>query len=63
MNNGELLDYYVERYNADDLDAVMDLYAEDAVQIMPEAPSRAGARSVSASRATWSRARISHGPC
>lgn len=36
MNNGELLDYYVERYNAGDLDAVMDLYAEDAVQIMPE---------------------------
>jgi steroid delta-isomerase-like uncharacterized protein len=34
--NKELLEQYVERYNAGDLDAVMDLYAEDAVQIMPE---------------------------
>jgi steroid delta-isomerase-like uncharacterized protein len=34
--NSELLERYVERYNAGDLDAVMDLYAEDAVQIMPE---------------------------
>ena len=34
--NRELLDYYVERYNAADLDAVMDLYAEDAVQLMPD---------------------------
>jgi hypothetical protein len=33
-DNRELLDRYVERYNAGDLDAVMDLYAEDAVQIM-----------------------------
>jgi steroid delta-isomerase-like uncharacterized protein len=32
----ELLDRYVERYNAGDLDAVMDLYAEDAVQGMPD---------------------------
>ena len=32
----ELLDYYVERDNAGDLDAVMDLYAEDAVQFMPD---------------------------
>ena len=32
----ELLDHYVERYNAGDLDAVIDLYAEDAVQIMPD---------------------------
>ena len=32
----ELLDYYVERYNAGDLKAVMELYAEDAVQLMPE---------------------------
>jgi 3-oxoadipate enol-lactonase len=32
----ELLERYVELYNAGDLDAVMDLYAEDAVQIMPE---------------------------
>lgn len=31
-----LLDRYVERYNAGDLDAVMDLYAEDAVQQMPD---------------------------
>jgi steroid delta-isomerase-like uncharacterized protein len=34
--NRKLLDRYVERYNAGDLDAVMDLYAEDAVQIMPD---------------------------
>ena len=32
----QLLDRYVERYNAGDLDGVMDLYAEDAVQIMPD---------------------------
>jgi steroid delta-isomerase-like uncharacterized protein len=36
MTNRELLDYYVERYNAGDLDAIMDLYAEDAVQGMPD---------------------------
>jgi predicted ester cyclase len=34
--NSKLLDDYVERYNAGDLDGVMDLYAEDAVQLMPE---------------------------
>jgi steroid delta-isomerase-like uncharacterized protein len=34
--NQQLLDRYVERYNAGDLDGVMDLYAEDAVQLMPE---------------------------
>ena len=34
--NSELLDRYVERYNAGDLDAVMDLYAEDATQLMPD---------------------------
>jgi steroid delta-isomerase-like uncharacterized protein len=34
--NSDLLDRYVERYNAGDLDAVMDLYAEDAVQNMPD---------------------------
>jgi steroid delta-isomerase-like uncharacterized protein len=34
--NANLLDRYVERYNAGDLDAVMELYAEDAVQIMPD---------------------------
>jgi steroid delta-isomerase-like uncharacterized protein len=34
--NKELLDRYVERYNAGDLDGVMELYAEDAVQIMPD---------------------------
>jgi steroid delta-isomerase-like uncharacterized protein len=34
--NRKLLDRYVERYNAGDLDGVMDLYAEDAVQIMPD---------------------------
>jgi len=36
MTNRELLDRYVERYNGGDLDAVMDLYAEDAVQGMPD---------------------------
>lgn len=36
MTNRELLDRYVERYNAGDLDAVIDLYAEDAVQGMPD---------------------------
>ena len=32
--NRELLDRYVELYNAGELDACMDLYAEDAVQRM-----------------------------
>ena len=32
----ELLDRYVERYNAGDLDGVMALYADDAVQGMPD---------------------------
>jgi steroid delta-isomerase-like uncharacterized protein len=32
----ELLDQYVERYNESDLDGVMALYAEDAVQVMPD---------------------------
>ena len=35
-DNEKLLELYVERYNAGDLDGVMDLYAEDCVQIMPE---------------------------
>jgi steroid delta-isomerase-like uncharacterized protein len=34
--NRKVLDRYVERYNAGDLDGVMELYAEDAVQIMPD---------------------------
>jgi steroid delta-isomerase-like uncharacterized protein len=34
--NRQLLDLYVERYNAGDLDGVMDLYADDAVQNMPD---------------------------
>ena len=34
--NRELLDRYVELYNAGDLDGVIDLYAEDAVQNMPD---------------------------
>jgi steroid delta-isomerase-like uncharacterized protein len=34
--NRKLLDRYVERYNAGDLDAVMDLYADDATQLMPD---------------------------
>lgn len=31
-----LLEQYVERYNAGDLDGVMALYAEDSVQLMPD---------------------------
>ena len=34
--NRELLDRYVDRYNADDLDGVIDLYSDDATQIMPD---------------------------
>jgi steroid delta-isomerase-like uncharacterized protein len=34
--NRSLLDRCVELYNAGDLDAYMDLYAEDAVQTMPD---------------------------
>jgi steroid delta-isomerase-like uncharacterized protein len=34
--NRELLERYVELSNAGDLDAFMDLYAEDAVQTMPD---------------------------
>jgi len=36
MTNREFLDLYVARYNAGDLDGVLDLYAEDAVQNMPD---------------------------
>jgi steroid delta-isomerase-like uncharacterized protein len=38
--NSELLDRYVELYNAGDLDGVMDLYADDAVQNMPDGSFR-----------------------
>ena len=31
-----ILERYVELYNAGDLDGVMDLYAENAVQLMPD---------------------------
>ena len=34
--NSDLLDRYVELYNVGDLDGVMELYAEDAVQNMPD---------------------------
>ncbi|HEU5065807.1 MAG TPA: nuclear transport factor 2 family protein [Gaiellaceae bacterium] len=34
--NRELLDRYVELYNAGDLEGVIDLYADDAVQKMPD---------------------------
>jgi steroid delta-isomerase-like uncharacterized protein len=34
--NRSLLERYVELYNTGDLDACMELYAEDAVQTMPE---------------------------
>jgi steroid delta-isomerase-like uncharacterized protein len=36
MTNEQLLERYVELYNAGDLDGVIDLYADDAVQLMPE---------------------------
>jgi steroid delta-isomerase-like uncharacterized protein len=32
----ELYERYIELYNAGDLEGVMDLYAEDAVQLMPD---------------------------
>jgi predicted ester cyclase len=35
-NYRTLLEQYVERYNKGDLDGVMELYAEDAVQLMPD---------------------------
>jgi steroid delta-isomerase-like uncharacterized protein len=35
-SNRQLLDRYVELYNAGDLDGVIDLYADDAVQNMPD---------------------------
>ena len=34
--NRQLLDVYVDRYNACDLGGVLDLYAEDSVQNMPD---------------------------
>jgi steroid delta-isomerase-like uncharacterized protein len=34
--NKSLLERYVELYNAGDLEACMELYADDAVQMMPE---------------------------
>ena len=36
MNSRGLLERYVDLYNAGDLEGVMDLYADDAVQIMPD---------------------------
>ena len=36
----KLLERYVELYNAGDLDACMDLYADDAVQLMPDGTFR-----------------------
>ena len=36
IDNRRLLDRYVELYNAGDLDSCMDLYAEHAVQTMPD---------------------------
>jgi len=36
QNYRKLLERYVERYNAGDLDGCMELYAEDAVQNMPD---------------------------
>jgi predicted ester cyclase len=36
MSSRNLLGRYLELYNAGDLDGVIDLYAEDAVQLMPD---------------------------
>jgi steroid delta-isomerase-like uncharacterized protein len=36
MSNRDLLEQYVELYNEGDLDGVIALYAEDAVQLMPD---------------------------
>ena len=36
MNNKELLDLYVELYKQGDLDGIMELYAEDCSQWMPD---------------------------
>jgi steroid delta-isomerase-like uncharacterized protein len=36
LANKEILDRYVERYLARDLDGIMDLYAEDCMQAMPD---------------------------
>lgn len=36
----KLLERYVELYNAGDLDACMELYADDAVQLMPDGTFR-----------------------
>jgi predicted ester cyclase len=36
MTKREFLDLYVARYNAGELDGVMELYADDAVQNMPD---------------------------
>jgi predicted ester cyclase len=36
MNNKQLLDLYVELYKQGDLDGIIDLYADDAVQWMPD---------------------------
>ena len=33
-SNSDLLDHYVERYNAGDLDAVMDLYADVGLALL-----------------------------
>ena len=35
-DNRSLLEHYVERYNAGDLETVMELYGDDAVQLMPD---------------------------
>jgi ketosteroid isomerase-like protein len=61
--NQELLDLYVERYNAGDLDGVMDTYADDATQIMPEGLFEGRDAIRERLAGIWSRARISHGPC
>ena len=60
--NRKLLDRYVERYNAGDLDEVIDL-ADDAVQACRTAPSWAGTRSATASPRNCSRSRTSATRC
>lgn len=54
-----LLDRYVELYNAGDLDGVMDLYAEDSSQLMPDGTLRVDRPSAIVSARSWTPSRIS----
>ena len=56
-----LLERYVERYNAGDLDTIMDLYAEDAVQLMPDGYFEGRSAIRERWRGSWPRSRICRG--